>query len=64
MNVLIIPEDFTYDQHILKPLVQAMFRALGKARARVAVCFEPQLGGVEQEGLESRGGGERQRDGQ
>lgn len=48
MNVLIILEDFTYDQHILKPLVQAMFRALGKARARVAVCFEPQLGGVEQ----------------
>jgi hypothetical protein len=44
-NVLVIPEDFRKDQYVLKPLVEAMFRALG-VRARVQVCRDPLLGGV------------------
>ena len=48
MRVMIIPEDFTYDQYVLKPLIQAMLNYLGKPRAKVAVCQDPQLGGVDQ----------------
>lgn len=48
MRVLIIAEDFTYDQFILKPIVQAMMRHLGRPQARVAVCYEPVLGGIVQ----------------
>lgn len=48
MKVLIIPEDFTYDQHILQPLIQAMLTYLGKPRGKVRVCRDPQLGGVDQ----------------
>ena len=48
MRVLIIPEDFTYDQYILQPLIQAMLNYLGKPRAKVRVCRDPQLGGVDQ----------------
>ena len=48
MRVMIIPEDFTYDQYILKPLIQAMLNYLGKPRAKVVVCQDPQLGGVDQ----------------
>ena len=33
MNVLIIPEDFRNDQHILKPLFRRLFRAIGKPHA-------------------------------
>ena len=45
MNVLIIPEDFRYDQYILKPLFQRLFRSLNR-RARVEVLKDPLLGGV------------------
>jgi len=48
MNVLIIPEDFTHDQHSLKPIIQKMLAALGKPRARVIVLKDPNLGGVEE----------------
>ncbi len=48
MRVLIIPENFTYDQYILKPLIQAMITHLGKPRAKVIVCRDPLLGGVAQ----------------
>jgi hypothetical protein len=37
MNVRIIPEDETNDKHILKPLFEAMFKALGKRDARVKI---------------------------
>ena len=46
MNVLIIPEDFRNDQHILKPLISRLFRDLGAAAARVRMCQDPLLGGV------------------
>jgi hypothetical protein len=46
MNVLVIPEDFRKDQFVLKPIIKAMFKELGKGNARVAVCFDPLLQGV------------------
>lgn len=46
MRVLVIPEDFRYDQHILKPLFQRLFASLGKRKARVEICRDPLLGGV------------------
>lgn len=48
MKVLVIPEDFRKDQHILKPIVAAMLKKLGRPRARVKVCTDPLLGGVVQ----------------
>jgi hypothetical protein len=47
MNVLIIPEDFRKDQYMLKPIIEAMFNSLEK-RARVRVCQNPLLGGIDQ----------------
>lgn len=47
-RVLIIPEDFRKDQYVLKPLVQAIFTALGKPNAKVEVCKRPLLRGVDQ----------------
>lgn len=48
MNVLIIPEDFTNDQYILTPIVEAMLAYLGKRRATVRVCMAPRLRGIDQ----------------
>ena len=48
MKVLLIPEDFTYDQYILLPLFRRLFRSLGKPNAKISVCREPNLGGVEE----------------
>ena len=47
MNVLIIPEDFRYDQYILRPLFQRLFRSLDR-RATVTVLTDPLLGGVDE----------------
>ena len=46
MNILVIPEDPTYDQHILKPLFEQLFRSIGKGRVRLRICHDPILGGV------------------
>ena len=46
MRVLVIPEDFRNDQHILKPLFSGLLRALGRRSVRVEVCQDPLLGGV------------------
>lgn len=46
MNVLIIPEDFRQDQYLLQPLFRQLFKSIGKPRARVSVCTDPLLGGV------------------
>lgn len=46
MNVLVIPEDFRNDQYILKPIVNAMMKSLGKETAKVEICRNPLLGGV------------------
>ena len=48
MRVLVIPEDFRNDQYLLKPLFERLFRSIGKARARVRVCQDPLLGGVDE----------------
>lgn len=46
MKVLIIPEDFRNDQHLLKPLFERLFRSVSRPNARVRVCREPLLGGL------------------
>ena len=46
MRVLVVPEDFRYDQYILKPLFERLFASMGKPNARVQVCRDPLLGGV------------------
>lgn len=45
MNILIIPEDFRYDQYILKPLFYRLVRSFGRRSAHVLVCRDPLLGG-------------------
>jgi len=47
MNVLVIAEDFTYDQYILKPIIEAMLVEIQGRKANVLVCQE-RLGGVAQ----------------
>jgi hypothetical protein len=42
---LVIPEDFTKDQAVLQPIVEAMLAAVG-VQARVTVCMNPRLRGV------------------
>lgn len=46
LNVLVIPEDFRKDQYMLKPIVEAMFRNIGRPNARIRVCQDPLLGGI------------------
>ena len=48
MRVLIIPEDFQKDQHILKPIFERLFQSIGKPRAHVRVCQDPRLRGIDQ----------------
>ena len=48
MRALIIPEDFKKDQHILKPIFKRLFQSVGKPRARVRVCQNPRLRGIDQ----------------
>jgi len=48
LRVLVIPEHFSQDQYILKPIVQALLAAVGRSQAKVQVCQDPLLGGVEQ----------------
>jgi len=47
MNVLVIPEDFRKDQYMLKPIIESMLKARGKA-AKVRICADPLLGGIDQ----------------
>ncbi|MBN2007578.1 MAG: hypothetical protein JXA21_29805 [Anaerolineae bacterium] len=47
-KVLIILEDYRNDQYMIRPLIQAMFEALGKSNARIEVCKNPMLTGVSQ----------------
>ncbi len=47
MNVLIIPEDFRKDQFILRPIITAMLASVGRPRAKVEVCLDPLLGGID-----------------
>ncbi|MEK6303873.1 MAG: hypothetical protein AABO41_24480 [Acidobacteriota bacterium] len=45
-NVLVIPEDFTKDEHILKPLIDRIMRDCGR-KAQVQVCRNPNFQGVQ-----------------
>lgn len=47
-NVLVIAEDYRYDQYILKPLVKAMLAHLNKPHAKVEMCRDPMLMGLAQ----------------
>jgi hypothetical protein len=47
MNVLVIPEDFRQDQYVLRPIIKAIFRDMGKP-ANVRILMDPLLGGIEQ----------------
>ena len=44
-NVLVVPEDFRKDEHILRPIVQEMVGTFRK-QARVRICHDPRLGGI------------------
>jgi hypothetical protein len=46
MRVLVIPEDFRKDQYMLKPIITAMMEFIGKPRAKVMICQDPLLGGI------------------
>lgn len=48
MNILIIPEDPTNDHYILDPLFKRLFQSFGKGYARVRICWDPVLGGVDE----------------
>ena len=45
-NVLVIPEDFTKDEHILKPVVEHILEDCGR-KAQVQVCRDPNFQGVQ-----------------
>jgi len=45
-NVLILAEDFRKDQFVLKPIIEALLAHIGKPRANVQVCREPNFGGI------------------
>ena len=47
MKVMIIPEDPTLDSHVLKPIVQRIFKDLNR-KATIDVLQDPHLGGVSQ----------------
>lgn len=47
MRVLIIPEDPTLDQHVIRPIVARIFEDLGR-KARIEVLTDPHLRGVDQ----------------
>ena len=48
MRVLVIPEDSRRDKDLLKPLVEAMMAAVGHPRAKVRICEDPVLRGVDE----------------
>ena len=48
MRVMIIPEDFLKDQHILKPIFSRLFRQIGATSVEIQMCYQPRFRGVEQ----------------
>lgn len=46
LNVLVLAEDITHDQHIVCPVVRAALAALGYPRAVVRPCLDPRFRGV------------------
>ena len=48
MRVMIIPEDFLKDQHILKPLFSRLVRQIGAPSVEIQMCYQPRFRGVDQ----------------
>ena len=48
MRVMIIPEDFLKDQHILKPLFSRLVRRIGAPSVEIQMCYQPRFRGVDQ----------------
>jgi hypothetical protein len=48
LNVLILAEDPVRDGYVLKPIVEAMMKAVGKPQAYVEVCKDPRFRGTGQ----------------
>lgn len=46
LNVLVLAEDITHDQHIVCPVVRAALTTLGQPRALVRPCLDPRFRGV------------------
>ncbi|HLA85543.1 MAG TPA: hypothetical protein VJL29_12170 [Thermoguttaceae bacterium] len=46
MKVLIITEDHTLDQYIVKPIVRELFDELGRGHITVDVCCDPRIQGI------------------
>jgi hypothetical protein len=40
VNVLVIPEDFPKDQYMLKPIITAMLKELGKPKTKVRILVD------------------------
>jgi len=45
-KVLVIPEDFTKDEHVLKPVVERILADAGRPNAAVLVCRDPNFRGI------------------
>ncbi len=46
-KVMVIPEDPTYNGHILKPLIERVMTEVGKPKAKIVVLTNPALKGYE-----------------
>jgi hypothetical protein len=47
MNVLIIPEDPTNDQYLLRPIFERLFDTIRRPPTKVAICLNPRLRGID-----------------
>lgn len=47
MRVVVVLENFVYDEHIAHPILQRIFKELG-IQARIIICKYPFLGGISQ----------------
>ena len=45
-KVLVIPEDFTKDEHVLKPVIERILADAGRANPSIQVCRDPNFGGI------------------
>jgi hypothetical protein len=45
-KVLVIPEDFTKDEHVLKPVIERILADAGRANPTILVCRDPNFGGI------------------
>lgn len=48
MRVLVIPEDSRKDKDLLRPILTSLLSHAGYGRAKVRICEDPVLGGVEE----------------